>query len=111
MLKIVKLGDDYFGVLPEIPPYTIEKGATILEVLEALVNQVNLHNEIIKDFEYTAYLSYHEYDINKGYPTLVVQGDITSYGYSVNLLTGEVDMVCLCAATNDSECICEYENN
>lgn len=111
MLQIVKIGDQYSGALYEIPPYTAELEDTVLGVLEALVAQVNLHNEIIKGFEYTAYLSYHEYDINKEHPTLVVQGDMSSYGYSVNLLTGEVDMVCLCAAINGSECICEYENN
>lgn len=110
-IKYLKVGRCYGGHIPHILSDTIEFGDTVLEVLELLVDSINTTNEALEDFEYTAYLSYHEYDINKEHPTLVVQGDMSSYGYSVNLLTGEVDIVCLCAATNDSECICEYENN
>jgi hypothetical protein len=110
-IKYTKTGRCYGGCISHILPDTIEFGDTVLEVLELLVDSINTTNGALEDFEYTAYLSYHEYDINKEHPTLVIQGDMTSYGYSVNLLTGDVDMVCLCAATNDSECICEYENN
>lgn len=113
MLQVKKalLPNTYGTHLPEVLPDCYEFGSTVTDSLELLVDSINTTNEMLEDFEYTAYLSYHEYDINKEHPTLVIQGDMTSYGYSVNLLTGDVDMVCLCAATNDSECICEYENN
>lgn len=49
------------------------------------------------------------------YPTLVIQGDFGSRGYSVNPVTGDLSRVCLCHAYDESECCCgawyDSENN
>ena len=49
------------------------------------------------------YLSYED----ERYPTLVLQSDtFGSIGYSLDLSTGELSRVCVCAARSSNECIC-----
>ena len=40
------------------------------------------------------------------YPTLVLQGDFGSAGYSLDKNTGELRRICLCASHDSSECCC-----
>ena len=54
-----------------------------------------------------------EFDVNvyltgedARYPTLVIQGEFGSRGYSVNNTTGELSRVCICHAYNANECCC-----
>ena len=111
MLQVEKalIPNTYVTHLPEVLQDCYEFGSTVIEALELLIDSINTTNEMLDDFEYTAYIYYHEYDINKERPVLVVQGDMSSIGYSVNIYTFDVDVVCLCAATNENECVCEYQ--
>ena len=50
-----------------------------------------------------AYLSYED----ERYPTLVLQSDVFGYvGYNLDLSTGELRRVCICAAHSENECVC-----
>lgn len=40
------------------------------------------------------------------YPTLLVSGDFGNVGYALDLNTGELRRVCICAAHCSSECCC-----
>jgi hypothetical protein len=54
-----------------------------------------------------AYIHYHEYDYACARPTLVLQHNGTSVGYSVDPDTLEIiDRVCICEAWNENECVC-----
>lgn len=49
------------------------------------------------------YLSYED----ERYPTLVLQSDVFgSVGYKLDLSTGELRRVCVCAAHSENECVC-----
>jgi hypothetical protein len=49
------------------------------------------------------YLSYED----ERYPTLVLQSDVFgSVGYNLDLSTGELRRVCICAAHSENECVC-----
>ena len=56
--------------------------------------------------EVDCYIHYHEYDYNKQFPTLVVQGDFGISGYRVDIDTGKLTSVCIC--DSDNECCCNY---
>lgn len=43
------------------------------------------------------------------YPTLVLQGEFGSIGYSVCPRTGDLSRVCICAARSEHECCCGYD--
>jgi hypothetical protein len=50
-----------------------------------------------------AWLSYED----PRYPTLVLRSDeFGSIGYDLNLSTGELKRVCICAAHSYNECVC-----
>jgi len=54
-----------------------------------------------------AYIHYHEYDYACARPTLVLQHNGTSVGYSVDPDTLEIiGRVCICEAWNENECVC-----
>ena len=55
-----------------------------------------------EDFGVTYYLSAED----ERYPTLVLQGDFGSVGYSLDKSTGELSRVCLCFAHSSNECAC-----
>ena len=55
-----------------------------------------------EDYGVTYYLSAGD----PRYPTLVIQGDDYSVGYSLNKDTGELRRICLCAAHSANECCC-----
>ena len=57
---------------------------------------------MIEDHGITYYLTAGD----QHYPTLVLQGDFGSVGYSLNKETGELRRVCICAAYGPSECCC-----
>lgn len=40
------------------------------------------------------------------YPLLIVQGKFGNVGYSLDLETGELRRVCICAARSNNECVC-----
>ena len=41
------------------------------------------------------------------YPTLVLESDnFNPLGYSLDLLSGKLERVCICHAHSDNECIC-----
>ena len=40
------------------------------------------------------------------YPTLVIQGDFGVRGYDLDVSTGELQRVCVCAARSSHECCC-----
>ena len=40
------------------------------------------------------------------YPTLVVQGQGYSIGYSLDVETGGLERVCICHAHSATECVC-----
>ncbi len=49
------------------------------------------------------YLSYED----ERYPHLVLQSDVFgSVGYNLDLSTGELRRVCICAAHSENECVC-----
>lgn len=55
------------------------------------------------------YLSYED----ERYPTLVLQSDtFGTVGYDLDLETGELRRVCICAAHSENECVCgAWESN
>jgi hypothetical protein len=55
-----------------------------------------------EDYGITYYLTAED----ERYPTLVLQGDFGSTGYALDLDTGELRRICLCAAHGPSECCC-----
>jgi len=55
-----------------------------------------------EDYGITYYLTAED----KRYPTLVLQGDFGSVGYTLNKKTGELRRICLCAAYSEHECCC-----
>ena len=55
-----------------------------------------------KDYGITYYLSAED----ERYPTLVLQGEFGSVGYSLDKDTGELERVCLCHARSSFECSC-----
>ena len=60
-------------------------------------------NERIKELGVHVYLSYED----ERYPTLVLQSDeFGTVGYNLNLNTGELNRVCICAARSGTECVC-----
>lgn len=42
------------------------------------------------------------------YPTLVIQGDFGSAGYTIDPATGELERCCICSAHSAGECCCGY---
>ena len=40
------------------------------------------------------------------YPTLLLSGDFGNVGYALNMNTGELRRICICAARSSSECCC-----
>jgi len=56
-------------------------------------------------------LTYYLSADDERYPTLVLQGDFGSVGYSVDKHTGHLTRVCICAAYSDSECCCGAWDN
>lgn len=60
--------------------------------------------------EVVSHIHYGEYDFDKRFPLLVVQGAMSSAGYSVNHETGLIErQVCLCHAYSSSECCCSFD--
>lgn len=59
-----------------------------------------------EDKEVDSYIHYHEYDFTKDRPTLIVRGLFGCHGYDVDIETGELTRVCICASRHDSECVC-----
>lgn len=55
-----------------------------------------------EDFGITYYLTAED----ERYPTLVLQGEFGSVGYSLNKCTGELERVCICFAHSSTECCC-----
>ncbi len=57
----------------------------------------------------SVYLSYED----ERYPTLVLRSDkFGTVGYNLNLNTGELNRVCICAARSETECVCgAWEND
>ena len=54
------------------------------------------------------HIHYDEYDLNELHPMLVIQSDKVTAGYDINLDTGELTQVCICAARSSNECCCDY---
>lgn len=58
--------------------------------------------------EVTAHIHYSENDINKSFPTLVMQGAFGVSGFDIDPHTGQMKSCCVCFARSDDECCCNY---
>lgn len=49
------------------------------------------------------------YISGKEYPTVIIESEIGTVGYSVNLKTGQLRLICVCAARDKYNCACAYD--